>query len=218
MQELVRIVEQPRRCPYLAEQAAALELRGIANMSAAEYAELLERGYRRFGWQVFRPACPECSQCRSVRIRVREFSPNASERRVLRRNREVRAELHPLFTTPEHVELYNSYHRFMHTHRGWTLQETSLAMYAREFLSGARSSGRQWLYYEGSRLVGVALMDEVPGAISLVYFFHDPAWRAKSPGIFSILNQILYARDAGMDDVERRNLNLSKALLRHRLH
>ena len=42
-------------------------------------------------------------------------------------------------------------------------------------------------------------MDQVPGAISLTYFFYDPDWRAASPGTYSILNQLLYARSAGLD-------------------
>jgi arginyl-tRNA--protein-N-Asp/Glu arginylyltransferase len=198
MQELIRFVEKPRACSYLPQEQASLELRGIANMSGEEYSALLSRGYRRFGWQVFRPACRTCFECRSIRIRVQDYRPNANERRVLRQNSSIRAELHPLFAAREHIELYNVYHRFMHEHRGWPRQQTSPETYAREFLSGAKGSGRQWLYFEGSRLVGVALMDEVPGSVSLVYFFYDPAWRGRSPGRFSIVKQLLYAREAGM--------------------
>ena len=77
-------------------------------------------------------------------------------------------------------------------------KQTSLESYRLEFLSGARNSGRQWLYFEKDKLVGVALMDEAPGAISLVYFFYHPGWRASSPGTFSILNQILYAKASNL--------------------
>ena len=51
---------------------------------------------------------------------------------------------------------------------------------------------------EEDRLIGVSLMDEAPGAISLVYSFHHPDWRARSPGTFSILNQINYARSRSL--------------------
>jgi arginyl-tRNA--protein-N-Asp/Glu arginylyltransferase len=199
MQELLRYIEEPRRCSYLPREIASLEIRGVASMSATEYAQLLARGYRRFGWQVFRPACRACSQCLSVRILVQQFNPSGSERRVLRKNAGVRAELHPLFSTREHIALYNSYHQFMRQHRGWPLQQITPKGYSQEFLSGASDSGRQWLYFDGDRLVGVSLMDEVPGAISLIYFFYDPAWRANSPGTFSILNQLLYAKSRGLD-------------------
>jgi leucyl-tRNA---protein transferase len=198
MREILRFVEQPRQCSYLPEETASLEVRFIADMSPAEYADLLARGYRRFGSQVFRPACENCQKCQSVRVLVQQFTPNAGERRILQKNKNIRAELKPLFASTDHVELYNLYHRFMNEHRGWPLQQTTLEAYRLEFLSGARNSGRQWLYFEEDKLMGVALMDEAPGAISLVYFFYHPGWRAKSPGTFSILNQILYAKASNL--------------------
>lgn len=199
MHELVRIVEKPRQCSYLPRETASLETRLIADMSPAEYADLLARGYRRFGWQVFRPACPRCSQCRSVRLLPQQWRPSSSELRVLRKNENIRAELHPLFVTREHLDLYNRYHQFMHQHRGWPLQQTTPASYRDEFLSGALKLGRQWLYFDQDRLVGVAIMDEAPAAISLVYYFYDPDWRELSPGTFSILNQLRYAKEQGLE-------------------
>jgi len=198
MQELLRFIEAPRTCSYLPDESASLEVRGIASLSCEEYADLLARGYRRFGWQMFRPACPKCRKCVSVRLLVQPYEFSASERRVMRKNAGIRAELHPLFVTREHVDLYNRYHRFQHGHRDWRPQTTNATDYAQEFLSGASHTGRQWLYFSADKLVGVSLMDEVPGAISLVYFFYDPDWRPLSPGTFSILNQIRYAKTQGL--------------------
>lgn len=194
MNQLLQMIEPPRTCSYLPYEVAALEIRGILSMTPEEQADLLARGYRRFGWQVFRPACPSCAKCRSVRILADQFEPSATERRILRQNRHIRAELHPLFVTMEHVDLYNRYHSFQHQHRNWPLQQITPMSYRSEFLSGASDVGRQWLYFEGDKLVGVSLMDEVPGAISLTYFFYDPDWRRLSPGTFSILNQLQYAK------------------------
>ncbi len=129
---------------------------------------------------------------------AQQFTPTAAQRRVLRKNETVRAELHPLFTARETVDLYNRYQSFMHEHRGWELQRATSASYHEMFLSGPAELGRQWLYFDGGRLIGVAIMDEVPGAVSLVYFFHDPAWRARSPGVFSVLNQLRFASSKGL--------------------
>jgi arginyl-tRNA--protein-N-Asp/Glu arginylyltransferase len=198
MSELFRIVEQPRACSYLPSQTASLEVRAVNAMSSAEYSQLLARGWRRFGWQLFRPTCPRCRECRSIRVLAQQFSPTAGQRRVLRKNEAVRAELQPLFAARETVDLYNRYQSFMHEHRGWGLQRATNATYREMFISGPAELGRQWLYFERDRLIGVAIMDEVPQAVSLVYFFHDPEWRAQSPGVFSILNQIRYAGSQGM--------------------
>jgi arginine-tRNA-protein transferase len=197
--ELFRLIEQPRRCSYLPVQSASLEVRAIKEVDPNEYADLLLRGWRRFGWQFFRPACPQCRECRSLRVLAEEFRPTAGQRRVLRKNENVRAELHPLFVVREIVELYNRYQLFMHQHRGWELQRASIASFHDMFLSGPIHLGRQWLYFNKDQLIGVAMMDEVPSqAISLVYFFHDPVWRPQSPGVFSVLTQIEYARSQAM--------------------
>jgi arginyl-tRNA--protein-N-Asp/Glu arginylyltransferase len=198
MTELFHLVEQPRQCSYLPYETASLEVRALKAVSEKEYCDLLARGWRRFGWQFFRPACPRCSECRSIRVLTQEFCASASQRRVMRQNELVRAELHPLFAVRETVELYNRYQRFMHQHRGWELQHASIASYHDMFLSGPSELGRQWLYFSEDRLIGVAMMDEVtPQAVSLVYFFHDPEWRPQSPGVFSVLTQIEYARAKG---------------------
>ncbi len=198
MKEFFRAIEEPRPCSYLPEELASLEVRAIAELSPIEYSDLLARGYRRFGWQLFRPACRRCTACRSLRVLVPQFTFTATDRRVFRNNEHIRAELHPLFATREHVALYNAYHRFMHEKRGWNLQQTTLSSYRDAFLSGAADVGRQWLYFDRDRLIGVGLMDQTPDSISLVYFFHDPQWRPQSPGRFSILNQLLYAKTQGL--------------------
>ena len=112
----------------------------------------------------------------------------------------MRAELHPLFVVRETVELYNRYQLFMHEHRGWELQHASIASFHDMFLSGPSSLGKQWLYFSGDKLIGVAMMDEVPQhGVSLVYFFHDPEWRAQSPGVFSVITQLEYAKAKGYE-------------------
>ena len=199
MTELFRMIEEPRPCSYLPYENASLEVRLAKGVSEAEYESLLERGWRRFGWQYFRPVCPKCRECRSVRVLAHEFTPSAGQRRVMRKNERIRAELHHLFAARETVDLYNRYQRFMHEHRGWELRHASASSFYDMFLSGDSQLGRQWLYFDGDRLVGVAMMDVVARqATSLVYFFHDPEWRAQSPGVFSVVTQLEYAKAQGI--------------------
>ena len=58
MKELLRIIESPRPCSYLPWETATLEIRAVMSMSSDEYGILLSGGWRRFGWQVFRPCLP----------------------------------------------------------------------------------------------------------------------------------------------------------------
>ena len=193
MRELIHLIEEPRVCSYLPEQSASLEYRIVQDMTAEEYERLLERGYRRFGRQLFRPCCAACNRCVSIRYCVSQFTANASLRRVLKRNRHIEVRHGRATMSPRHLELYRLYHDFMAQNRGWTRDKISGADYYDSFLAGGDQFGSEWLYFDGSELVGVALMDETPNAISLVYFFYDPSWRALSPGTFSILMQLNYA-------------------------
>ncbi len=142
MTELFRMVEKPRKCSYLPQEKASLEIRVAKDMSEEQYGELLERGWRRFGWQFFQPACPQCRECRSIRVLAQEFKASAGQRRVMRKNAGVRAELHPLFVVREIVDLYNRYQLFMHEHRGWELQHASASGFQDMFLSGPSALGQ----------------------------------------------------------------------------
>jgi arginyl-tRNA--protein-N-Asp/Glu arginylyltransferase len=191
-------IDDPRPCPYLPEQRASLENILDLSLTPESFAELLPRGYRRFGCHVFRPACSNCRACLSLRVLVNEFQLSAGDRRVIRQNRHIRCELAPATVTRQHLDLYNRYQAFMHLERGWEPQSHTVSSYVMSFLRGPQSIGLEWRYLDGDRLVGVALMDSVPGAISLVYFFYDPAWRPHSPGRFSILNQLLFAQQRAL--------------------
>ena len=179
---MLRIVERPRPCSYLPQERASLEITFDPKVTPEQYGELLRRGYRRFGWQLFRPACRNCQACVSMRIVVNEFKLSAGDRRVIRQNRGIRCELAMAAVTEQHVDLYNRYQAFMHIERGWALQSHTIDSYFEAFVSGPVSIGWEWRYFDSDRLVGVSLMDAAPGAVSLVYFFYDPAWRPHSPG------------------------------------
>ncbi len=66
------------------------------------------------------------------------------------------------------------------------------------FLIGDGGFAREFLYFDRDRLIGVALADVVSEALSSIYFFHDPEWRSRALGVFSILQQLQFARDHGL--------------------
>ncbi len=197
MREFVRLIEEPRVCSYLPDQSASLEYRIVHGLDSGEYEDLLARGYRRFGRQLFRPQCLGCRQCVSVRVLVQEHEASANQRRVLKANSGIRVVQEPVYVTDRHVELYNRYHTFMAGERGWRKDLINRGDYYESFVAGGGDFASQWLYYDGTKLVGVALMDETPRSISLVYYFHEPDWRRSSPGTFSILTQLDYAKRRG---------------------
>ncbi len=197
MRDVLQVVEQPRLCSYLPGETASLEYRIVQRLAPEEYEDYLARGYRRFGRQLFRPRCPTCRECVSIRVLAQEFRPSASQRRTLRRNSHLRVVQDRVFLSDAHLALYHRYHLFMAEHRGWSYDSVSRTDYYESFVAGSGEFAWQWLFYQDDALLGVALMDETPNAVSLVYFFHEPEWRPHSPGTFAALTQLNYAREQG---------------------
>lgn len=196
--EIGRFQAGARPCSYLPGETARLEYRILGNVPAEHYAFLLARGWRRFGLEYFRPACPACRKCRSIRIPVTEFVPNRAQRRCLKRNADVKVIIRSPSVSREHLEVYAAYHADMHQRRGWPVHPVDANQYAQSFILGDNGFAREFLYVRGRRLIGVALVDVVPTAISSVYFFHDPAWRPAAPGVFSVLQGVRYAQELGL--------------------
>ena len=196
--ELYRAKSPRGSCGYLPDETSSLDYRLIATLGTPAYAEMLRRGWRRHGISFFRPACPSCRKCRSLRVDVARFAPSKSQRRTLRRNAGVRLDVrrHPS-TDPEQIALFNAYHADMHRRRGWPENETTADDYIESFLLGNWEFSREFRYYEGDRLIGLGLVDELPDALSSVYFYHDPAWRSAGPGTYSVLREIESAQQTG---------------------
>ena len=67
-------------------------------------------GWRRFGHMLFRPQCPSCQACRSLRVQVARFHPNRSQRRVRKVNQGfVTLEIGPPRVSSDRLELYRRF-------------------------------------------------------------------------------------------------------------
>jgi arginine-tRNA-protein transferase len=196
--ELTRFTTRPYRCHYLPDQTASLTYRILIDIRAADYEDMLQRGWRRFGCEFFRPACPACVECRSLRLRLQDFAPSRRQRRALKANADIEVVVQSPTVTPEHVRLYNAYHQDMAERKQWPYRAHNLKSYYENFVMGEWDFARELQYYADGRLVGVALADVTPHALTSIYFYHDPAWRPRSPGVFSILQQVVYGKQLGL--------------------
>ncbi len=196
MKSIVHFLAPPGPCGYLPDQTWRLEYEFFSKLSAAEYLVRLEHGWRRFGGSVFRPRCPACNACRSLRVLVEQFQPNRSQRRVRKFNQNI-VTLHigsPNVTRAK-LDLYDRYHAMQSDAKGWPLHEAKdMASYAHSFVENPFPT-EEWCYYLGDRLVGVGYVDSLPGALSAIYFFHDPDERHRSLGVWNVLQVIDRARE-----------------------
>jgi leucyl-tRNA---protein transferase len=194
----LKVLRTDEPCPYLQGRQAHIEYRVIEQCSPEAYQTLLERGWRRFGRVFFRPQCRDCQECRSLRVPVDAYRPNRSRRRTLRANEDIQVRLARPSLTPAHLELYHRFHQHRTAHRGWRPQEVRLKDYWESFVDNHGDFGHELLYFLEDRLVAVALTDLLPGAVSAVYSYHDPALSDRALGVFSILTQLELTRRRGV--------------------
>src|SRR5437764_5850550 len=86
MESLFRYVAPPSTCGYLPDRHWSLEYEMVTAISPWEYQQRLQQGWRRFGGMLFRPQCPACQACQSLRVDVARFRPNRSQRRARKAN------------------------------------------------------------------------------------------------------------------------------------
>ncbi len=202
MLSLATFTTPPHTCSYLPEQIASLRYDIVGQLSAEEYQILLMEGWRRFGHSLFKPACPSCDRCISLRLPVDDFRPDRSQRRAWAGNKnDVRLEIGVPAVTREKLELYDRFHASQTERLGWPMHSPKDPDdYFESFVENP-FPGEEWCYYLGDRLVGVGYVDRLPLGLSAIYFFHEPAENRRSLGTFNVLMTLHQARIAHIPHV-----------------
>ncbi len=195
METLFRFVPPPSPCGYLPDRLWQLEYEQVLNLTSGEYTQVLQQGWRHFGLMLFRPRCPGCAACQSLRVVVDRLRPNRSQRRARRANEnEVRLEIGSPNVNRAKLKLYDRYHAFQAQARGWPLHPArDMDSYLDSFVFNPFPV-QEWCYYLGRKLVGVGYVDDLPTSLSAIYFFYDPDERHRSLGTWNVLRIIEEAR------------------------
>lgn len=168
----------------------------IRALRRREFDERLEVGDRRQGLLLYRTACPTCNACEPIRLDVRRFQPNRSQRRTFTRGeRELETEIGPLVPTAEKVRLYNR-HKYG---RNLSTGEEAIDFDGyRAFLGESCCDSFELRYRYQGRLVGVAITDRSDQALSAVYCYFDPGLSGLGLGTYSILKQVQLSQRWGL--------------------
>jgi arginyl-tRNA--protein-N-Asp/Glu arginylyltransferase len=142
-------------------------------LSPELYLQLMRYNFRRSSAQLYRPYCPECQACQSVRLASMEFLLSTSQKRQL--NRAQKSGWHWRWqqspTASVYFELYQRY---------ITARHADGVMFPADISHLQQLLDCTWLqvsvfeHYIGDRLVGAMILDHVPDGISLVYSFFEP--------------------------------------------
>ena len=201
-------VTAPQPCPYLhgrAERKLFTALHGD-NANALNNA-LSRQGFRRSQNVLYRPSCESCVACMSARIRVADFEPSRTQRRVMRRNAGLKRLPTSAWATEEQYDLFRAYLDRRHADGGMAdmdifefaamIEETPVKTRVIEYRGGGEAEGEA-LAPGGESLAAVCLTDVLDDGLSLVYSFYDPALVDASLGTYIILDHVEIARAAGL--------------------
>lgn len=188
----------PHACSYLSgREATTLFLDPQESPGQGVYDALALLGFRRSGRHLYRPHCEGCSACTSVRIPVADFTPNRSQRRLLKRNADLTLHLRPAVYEAEHYALYADYIRTRHA--DGDMYPPSHEQY-RTFLTLDQQYARLLEFRLDGALVAVTAFDRLEHGLSAIYTFFDPseAMEQRSLGTFAVLSLVERARRQGL--------------------
>jgi arginine-tRNA-protein transferase len=188
MESLFRYTAPPSTCGYLPDQRWSLEYEMVAGITADEFQQRLENGWRRFGPMLFRPQCASCRACLSLRVEVPKFQPNRSQRRAWKQASDViDVRIGRPMVTRSRLDLYDRFHEFQSDQKNWPLHPNKDAGSYRESFVNNPDFTEEWCYYLEDRLVGVGYADRLATSMSAIYFFYEPEVRDLSLGTFNVL-------------------------------
>lgn len=196
MQTLFTFVSPPDQCGYLPDRRWQLRYEVVGEMTPADYAQRLLSGWRRFGYSLFQPECPNCTSCQSLRVDALAFRPNSSQKRAWKRNQgTLHISVGPPSVSSAKLALYNKFHQFQAGHRGWPARSYEAAAdYLESFVDNPFVT-QEWCYYLEDKLIGVGYVDHLAIGLSAIYFYYDPDHRDRSLGTYNVLALIDIARE-----------------------
>jgi leucyl-tRNA---protein transferase len=196
-------VTAPQPCPYLEGRMERKLFTALQGDHAQKLNDTLSKqGFRRSQNVLYRPSCAECSACLSARIRVADFVPSRTHRKILKRNTRFRRNATSPWATEDQFTLFRRYLDARHADGGMAdmdifefaamIEETPIKSRVIEYTRppGPSETGKQ--------LAAVCLTDVFDDGLSLVYSFYDPDLSDTSLGTHIILDHIAIAREAGL--------------------
>ena len=127
-----------------------------------------------------------------LRLLIDQFRPSKSQRRVLRRNADVRMDIQPTVLNDSLREMFAA-----HVQRFTLNLPPSLESFLGDHPNTVPCENVTLAVYAGERLIAASFLDLGQAAVSSVYAIFDPAESRRSLGIFTMLKEIEYARARG---------------------
>ncbi len=183
-------IDEERQCPYLPQKIAINEFFWTEYIPGELYHDFMNHGFRRSGYFFYRPRCPDCVECRPLRVITQEFQPTKSMRRVLRKNTDVQVRIGEPELTLEKASIYSDYLKSQHN----SIKDSAIED-LRNFLYVTPTETIEITYQIKGELAAVSIADICGRSLSSVYVYFDPKFSNRSLGVLSALYEIDLCRD-----------------------
>jgi arginyl-tRNA--protein-N-Asp/Glu arginylyltransferase len=197
MRDLKVYTTYPHNCSYLEDQeATTLFVDPRQPVDKLLYSNLSVLGFRRSGSHIYRPHCSHCEACIPARIPVAQFDARRGQTRTWKRNQDLRVRRSDHLRDDDAFQLYCRYIELRHY--DGDMYPPDREQYE-SFLNDAWDCTHYYRFYDGPKLVALAVVDELQDGLSAIYTFFDPDSDKRSLGTFAILWQIERARALGLE-------------------
>ncbi|MGB1402315.1 MAG: arginyltransferase [Porticoccaceae bacterium] len=191
------LLTEPHECSYLSQQQA---ITGFVDpeltINNALYGRLTALGFRRSGPYLYSPFCSSCQACIPARIPVIDFQPNRSQKRCLKRNADLQVVEVDCIDFDEHYPLYEDY--IINRHQDGDMYPPSKDQF-KQFLGSNWDCSRFLELRADNKLLGCAVVDHLPHALSAIYTYFNPLESVRGLGTLAVLLQIDLAQSLNMD-------------------
>lgn len=183
-------ISHPFDCSYIEGLTEQLLIIQESQLDANLFEQLLGMGFRRNGNSIYKPKCPSCQACQSIRVVVPEFIISKRQKRTLKNNQDLTWKVtHE--TTKDHFRLYEEYITGRHSDGPmFPPNENQFT----DFLMCSWLPKTYIEVYDQQTLVGVAVTDMMNNAMSAIYSYFDPNYAKRSLGAYMILLQCQLAQ------------------------
>jgi arginine-tRNA-protein transferase len=172
----------------------------VTELSGTEAEALHERlsraGFRRSHNIAYAPVCPGCQACVPIRVVSEEFTPDRTQRRILRANADLTISEMPARATAEQFTLFQRYQK--NRHADGDMAAMGYYDYRAMIEDTPISTGILEFRDARDRLLGACLTDWLADGLSAVYSFFDTDEDKRSLGTFAVLWLIGRARSLGL--------------------
>ncbi len=182
--------EAPHACPYIPERLCS-NMRFVLPQADPFFMDLLlEQGFRHFGDNFFRPACPDCQACVGIRVPISTFRANTSQRRCLKKNSDLVIDSGPVIVDDERLDLLNRFQIARWIDKDWGLIEYTAEQYMSSFSWVGQVTQEVTVRNAEGTLVAVGIVDFAQTTASATYHYHDPLEARRGLGTWLLLKEI----------------------------